>query len=145
MKQTTSRPEPFSWLFIAHFDDGSVIEQTQADASVTGKGSAFTDVVNKEGLVAFELAHVDGQQQVLVDLTTGTFVVNGTPMVVHADTFDPERYDLRLVYFRETQIDQHLDAEGNSTSVDHYVRRYFVGWQTTDAKGKNVQHTIGVA
>lgn len=133
--------EPLRWLFIAHFADGSTIEQDQADRSTTrtdGSGSTFTDVLaRQDDLVAFEL--VNDQQSVMVDLQTGAFIVNGTPLHIHDQYFEPQHHSLRLIYFRETRVD--LDPDRNEST--HYTNRYFIGWQTT-VNGKNKQATLAV-
>lgn len=153
----SSKPEPKRWLFKAFFSDGSVIEQDEADKCKTrtdGTGSTFTDVLaNELNLTHFELHHVDGKQIVGVDLATGAFVVNGTPMHLHNQNFEPEKYEKKLVYFRETRVDQKIKAtvqedgsviEEEDGEPRHYVNRYFIGWQTQDGNNKNKQVTLAV-
>lgn len=154
----TVEREPLRWLFEAHFDNGLVIVQDQDDKSelrTDGTGSTYSDVVETEKehkLLAFFLKHVDGNQIAMVDLVNGAFSVNGTPMHIHDQNFTPEKHDLRLVYFRETKIDNDVKGtvqdDGSIKSeyglnAKHYVNRYFIGWQTT-ANNKNYQHTIAV-
>lgn len=143
-KQPKSTRPYLDWLFVAFFDDGSVIKQTQADVSVTGKGSAFTDVlVNPAKLTHFELRK-DGQA-VTLDLTTGNFVVNGTALQIHPQHFDPTKHNLTLTYFRETRAERTETADENREllSTRHYVNRYFIGWQADDKKQTNVTLAVG--
>lgn len=154
----TIEREPFRWLFTAEFQDGTTIEQDLDDtckSRTDGTGSTFTDVLEKEKespLVAFHMYHVSGKEAASVDLFTGAFVVNGTPLHAHNQYFEPHKYPLKLVYFRESRVDN--DVKGTvleDGSVDqehglnprHYVNRYFIGW-TTELHGKNKQVTIAV-
>lgn len=147
-KKTT---RPFlSWLFVAFFEDGSVIEQTQADKSVTGNGSTFTDVLaSPSKLTHFELRN--NKQAVTVDLTTGNFVVNGTPVQIHDQHFNPEKHNLTLTYFRETRAERQVTGEiqedGSVSREDvtlaHYVNRYFLGWEADDKKNTKVTLAVG--
>lgn len=149
--------EPFRWLFTAEFEDGSTIEQDLDDTCHTrtdGTGSTFTDVLAREDeLVAFHLYHVNGKEAASVDLRTGAFVLNGTPIHAHEQYFEPTQHKLRLVYFRETRVDNDtrgtVQEDGSIAREDglnprHYVNRYFIGWQTTTKNDKNVQQTIAV-
>lgn len=135
--------EQLRWLFTAYYEDGTEITQTQEDKSVTGNGSAFTDVLDKNGLVNFELKHVNGQESVLVDLVNGAFLINGTPVNAHNQYFEPGKYALELVYFRESRIEPEIDTTGKTVSVHQYVNRYFLGWKTV-VNGKDKQVTIAV-
>ena len=148
--------EPMKWLFTAEFSDGSVIVQDQEDKCKTrddGTGSTFTDVLAREDdLVAFHLYHEDGQQAATVDLLTGAFVINGTPFHAHDQYFEPTQHKLRLVYFRESRVENDVFGvvqedgtvkETHGLNPRHYVNRYFIGWQTT-VNGKNKQVTIAV-
>lgn len=143
-----------SWLFVAFFKDGSTITQTQDDKpKEQPEGSAFTDVAARmDDLVAFELRHEDGDKVATVDLKTGAFVVNGIPIHVHNQHFQPENYPLKLIYFRETRVDQkQLATVQDDMSIttedvgtpDHYINRYFIGWETV-VHGKSKQATIAV-
>lgn len=149
--------EDFRWLFTAEFEDGTTIVQDQEDKSTTrtdGTGSTFTDVLAREDeLVAFHLYHVNGKEAASVDLRTGAFVINGTPFHAHEQFFEPTQNKLRLVYFRETRINNDvLSTVLEDMTVDvqdglnprHFINRYFIGWQTTTKAGKNVQQTIAV-
>lgn len=139
--------EPLSWLFVADFEDGTSIVQDQDDKSLTrtdGTGSTFTDVLaHKSKLISFCLINKDTDSEVTVDLTSGIFVVNGTPIALHDQFFEPDKHDLRLIYFRETKAEQNIGGDGSVLSTAHYVNRYFIGWQTT-VKGKNVKATLAV-
>lgn len=138
--------EPLRWLFAAWFEDGSEIVQDQEDKCYTrtdGTGSTYTDVLAKDGLVGFALISTDGKQHVSVDLKTGAFIVNDTPLHIHNQLFEPQNHKLELVYFRETRIDQQINGKGKQVSASHYVNRYFIGWKTK-VHGKDKQVTIAV-
>jgi hypothetical protein len=138
--------EPLAWLFTAVFADGSTISQDQEDRSLAKEGgSAFTDVLARESeLVAFGLNHVDGQQHCLVDVRTGAFQIGDTPFIAHNQDFDPQKYELKLVYFREGFVDQTMDQKtGELISLKQYTARYFIGWETL-VNGKKKQVTIAV-
>lgn len=156
LQTTQVDKEPLRWLFTAYFEDGHIIRQDMDDTSKTrtdGSGSAFTDVLAYESpLIAFELGRVDDNQIVTVDLRSGAFIVNGTPLVAHNQYFEPLKYKLELVYFRETRIDQNTKQtvqedgsikEEKLGSPRHYVNRYFIGWKT-EVNGKEKQTTIAV-
>lgn len=135
--------EPMRWLFAAFFEDNTVILQDQKDKGKNG-GSRFTDVLKHDSnLLAFEIRHVDGDKTITVDLKTGNFIVNGIPLQIHDQHYDPTKHDLKLIYFRETRMDTHslgtVQMDGSVTYEDigeprHYVNRYFIGWETDDNK-----------
>lgn len=141
MSETETTPE-LKYLFVAEHSDGTIVDQTNEDISLTKEhGSAFSDV--KIDLVTrFHLA--SKTDHVLVDLTDGHFEVNGFSFQLHEQTFVPVN-PLRLVYFRETRVETDVNNKGEHINRRHFVSRYFLGWQTNDAKGKNVQHTIAVS
>lgn len=151
MTQTQITPEPFRWLFIAHFNDGSIIEQTPDD--IKPDSNQFKPVLERqEDLVAFELKRVDSDEIVTVDLQTGAFIVNGTPFNAHEQNFEPTNHKLRLVYYRERREQASAVGaveEDGSLSYSNiipersYINRYFIGWQTT-VRGKNKQVTLAV-
>jgi len=143
------------WLFVANFSDGSQIKQTHEDKSATrkdGTGSAFSDVLDREGeLIGFGLEHTDGKQWVFVDLVSGNFMVNGTPVQLHNQNFEAHKYPLGLVYFRETRaerdmsgtVQDDLSVDYQNTDNRHYVNKYFIGWKT-EVNGKQKQVTLAV-
>lgn len=143
--------EGLRWLFVARFEDDVVVEQGADDKpKIQAGGSAFTDVCQTiEGgkkLLAFELNNAEFGAQVVVDLITGVFVVNGTPLIAHDQFFEPGDYELELVYFRETRVDQiHDVVDGKMVPVSsrHYVNRYFVGWKT-EVNGEEKLITLAV-
>lgn len=154
-QQSNHTLEPLRWLFTAFFDDGTVIKQDKNDTCTTrddGTGSTFTDVLKKQETVklsAFELS--TGGEVVTVDLITGAFIVNGTPLVAHNQQFDPQKYDLDIVYFRETKADvdiktsveKDMTVKKEVVGTRHYVNRYFIGWKAK-VNGKDKQVTIAV-
>jgi len=134
-------------LFTAAFRDGSTIIQTEEDKCLTrndGTGSAFTDVLaRKDELVAFALNHVNGKETVAVDLISGNFVVNGTPITSHNQYFDPEKYPLELIYFRETRAEETRNKDNVTVATRHFVNRYFIGWKTL-VNGQKKEVTLAV-
>lgn len=154
MTQTPATTPHLSWLFAAFFKEGAPVIQDQTDTpKEQPEGSAFTDVLARESdLTHFELHHEDGDKIVTVDLTTGAFIVNGVPLDLHNQNFEPSKYPLKLIYFRETRIEQTTRAtvqeDGTIKEVPvgdarHYINRYFIGWETT-VNGKNKQVTLAV-
>lgn len=136
-------PPQFRWLFIADFSDGSELKQTPED--VLPDSNQFKGVVERlDDLKAFSLAHVDRTQLVTVDLVTGNFIVNGTPVCIHNQRFDPSRYKLELVYFREKVESQTRSVRSSEVLEEQsFVSRYFIGWKTT-VNGKDKQVTLAV-
>lgn len=157
LKKTTKTRPHLSWLFVAFFADGSTIKQTQADKSRIEKGkSAYFDVEQRAlhtKLLVFELWHEDTRQKATVDLVTGTFILNGTPFHGHNQAFNPERYPLELVFFRETKVerDQKSTVQEDMSikkewvgPVRHFVSRTFVGWKTeVNKETKQVTIALG--
>lgn len=154
----TSKPE-LNWLFKAEFADGHVIKQDPDDkchSRTDGTGSAFSDVLAAEAEhgrpTSFALFHRGDDQMVGVDLRSGNFIVNGTPICAHNQFFDPARYELELVYFRETRVQQDVKAtvqeDGSIEQIPigeprHFINRYFIGWKT-EVNGKSKQTTVAV-
>lgn len=145
-----------NWLFSAHFADGTVLVQDQADTATTpeGKalqpnGSAFTDVraaLTKSPLAFFELHHVERDETVTVDLVTGAFAMNGIPFEAHVENFDPSLYQLELCYWRQVRAERTVGADDTVLSERHYVNRYYLGWSTTvDGVEKQVTIAVGGA
>ncbi len=87
----------------------------------------------------------------MVDLRNGAFLINGTAINIHNQYFEPEKYPLELVYFRETRVEQEkkgtVQEDGSVLEeiigMRHYVNRYFIGWRT-EVNGKNKQVTLAV-
>lgn len=136
--------EKMRWLFSAEFADRSSINQTQKDLCSSrddGTGSTFTDVLAYPSrLVAFHLLNEESTEITSVDLITGAFIVNGTPIHIHDQYFEPLEHELTLVYFREVRVDQLLGDTGEKISDRHFTNRYFIGWET---EGKQVTLAVG--
>lgn len=142
MTPQTLAPQPFSWQFTAVFRDGSKVVQDPNDHGPDT--NSFKLVLDRlDDLVTFELNHIDGQQQVFVDLMSGNFMVNNTPIAIHNQRFEPQMYKLELVYFREKREEQTLNAKAETVSQKSYVNRYFIGWKT-EVNGKDKQVTLAV-
>lgn len=128
------------FLFTAHFDDGTVIQQTQEDKSLTEDGSRFTDVLaysKKSPIIGFELCDEIGVRAA-VDLVSGLFEINGVVFLARDPTNrDPGKDEqLRLIYYRQVTQSLHSDS---STSTDI---AFHIGYQYNDVDGKNVQQCI---
>ena len=131
-----------NYRFVAIFADGHQIIQSPEDESKLDpeKRSAFYDVLEYEKnfpLVRFVLNEegygVLGRErtQVFVDLTTGLFTVNGVEINIADQNFIPTE-PLRLIYFRETHVQQTMNQQTGVRGGDtFYINRYFIGWQTT--------------
>lgn len=134
LKTTHLHKEPLTWLFKAKFADEHLIEQDTKDtchSRTDGSGSAFSDVLAyPEKLVGFGLYNTDERQYVWIDLITGNFIVNGTIVCAHNQRFDPMKYELELIYFRETKAQITQDQRGKVISTRHFASRYFLGWKT---------------
>lgn len=139
--------EPMTWLFKAKFADGHIIEQDLEDTCHSrddGTGSAFSDVLAYGKPSGFGLYHEGDKQYIWVDLITGNFVVNGTVMAAHNQNFEPEKYPLELVYFRETRVEQTVNRDAEIVSTRHYINKYFIGWKTL-VNGKDKPVLLAVA
>lgn len=138
--------EPLTWLFAAHFEDGSIFRQPANDRSINHvegaehNPSAFSDVLaNKKKLEAFSLVSTDGKRTVSVSLITGEFFVDGLKIDAHNQHFEPSNYELELVYFRETRV-----VTTGGQIERHFVNRYFIGWRTmVNNKPKQVTLAVG--
>jgi len=130
------------YLFIAEYEDGSTFLQPEDnkckdhDDTAKWNPSAFGDI-DQDRLVKFHL--VGEGHKYTVDLTDGHFEIDGVPFVATEQNFYVTN-PLRLVYFREVR----KEFDQNMVEMRQYVNRYFIGWQTNDENGKNVQQTIAV-
>jgi hypothetical protein len=136
---------------VAEFADGNRITQTPEDQSMLDPDQqAFYDVLEyskQSALIKFYLT--DGNMWYMVDLRDGTFEINGVPI----EAFDPYNNPyvrltppLRLIYFPKTDIVDVVNQNSMDkvTGYKQSMVRYFLGWQFTDAKGKNYQQTIAI-
>lgn len=157
LQKTKTSKLKLNWLFRAYYDDNHIIEQTPEDKCLTrndGTGSAFTDVLSYEKgkLVGFMIFNDKTDESVYIDLTTGVFMVNGADVAAHNQEFDPTKYDLELVYFRETRVDrdstvtvqEDRSLKESGVTMRHYVNRYFIGYKTT-VNGRSKQVTLAVS
>ena len=124
------------YLFIAETHNGMLIKQDQEDKPrYQSHGSTFSDVL-KENVKKFSLV---GKGHVFtVDLQDGHFEVDGRILYTQ---LPPEKADLRLIYYRQTQQTMTASIDGNSSPTT--VIRYYIGWQCT-VKGKNYKYELGV-
>ena len=141
----------FRWLFIATFDDGSVIEQTPEDKSVLEPAtrSAWYDVMQRleagHKLKQLDLCHVNGKEIVTVDMHTGAIIINGTPFNAHHEQqFDPATAELQPILFHETKrrqtitgtVQDDLSVKSEISSTEGFINRYFIGWQEVGGSNK---------
>jgi hypothetical protein len=153
-----------TYLFRAHFTDGSVFDQTQDDTARLshprkGTGSSFTDLLwllehggrHRKGktLAAFELRKPKARKPfAAVHLDTGRFEVNGIDFSVSEDDLETaSSTERRLIYYR--LVTRHRSADFDNTGAqfsewrERVETRFVIGWQAT-LDGRNVQRTIGL-
>lgn len=141
--------QPLKYLWIAYFQDGSIIEQPENDTYSKpwpdeNKPSAFRDVVDKEKeskLIMFILRNVETGDQVGVDLETGVFAINGVPFEAQTQNLEVIGKELQIVFFREVRREQRVGLNLEPTEEKAYVNRYFIGWQI---KGEDVTQTVAL-
>lgn len=122
------------YLFKALFKDGSIIEQTPEDKSLTTEGrNAFYDVLQRMGEVRAFALYGDNNEY-LVDLEDGHFEVNQVPINLYNEPVS----NLRLVYFIRNTIITNL------SEITAHHKAYNFGWQANDAAGNNVQRLITI-
>src|SRR5471030_1660418 len=117
-----------SYLFEAHLNDGTLIQQTEEDISqIDPLRSAYYDVIQrKDDIVAFGIYNND--HTYAVDLRDGHFEINGAPFyVMSGDPKLTENQKYELVYFRrhvQTMVVGAVEFEEESPV------EYFIGWKT---------------
>lgn len=136
------------YLFIAEFQDGSVIEQEPADKSLIDpeKRSRFFDVLQQveagNHVVRFSLrgaGHI-----YTVDLIDGHFEVDGVSFKMIEGVL-PE---YRIVFFRRHTHSFNVNVDGEQKEVGHDIV-YRMGWQCTitdpkDKEEKNYQRVMEI-
>jgi hypothetical protein len=123
---------PLKYKFYAAYNDGSLFIQNDEDVSVNDPArSAFSDV-EQERLEAFALV---GEDHIYaVDLTNGTFVIDGVPFRMHEEQ---NLRGFRLIFFR-----RHTHTiNAQYKELTHQIV-YRLGWQATDAEGRNHQRVM---
>lgn len=133
------------YLFSCLMKDGTIIDQTQEDVSPTNsEKSAFYDVNQRlDDVVQFILVSQESDPICYgVNLQTGEFLVNGHAFTAQDTSLTelPTDPQYRLIYFRRVKL--HFNAATLEQTGKSIV--YYIGWQTTDADGKNRQQTIAV-
>jgi len=127
------------YLFDVEFTDGSVYTQNADDRSIfePDKRSCFFDVQKyvNEGKVIKTFLISDGHHSYMVDLTDGSFVVNGGIFKVHEEALT----NFRLIYFRQHTHHFNIDRE----ELAHEIV-FRVGWQANDKDGNNVQRVLEI-
>ena len=131
------------YLFVAHFEDGQIYQQTLEDVSQLvvpteeRNASAFTDVLElckQKKLLTFSL--VGEGHNYTVDLRDGHFEIDSIPFVSHEEDFIKQ---FNLLFYRQHQHD--FTPEGKTLA--HRVK-YVIGWEST-VNGKNYKHLIHIA
>lgn len=128
-----------AYLFTCVLTDDTVINQAPDNKPTLSEiGSAFTDVQNRIDEVAFfNLKSLDDNEEYGVDLITGLFYINGKEVKLCDPSIKiPDDAKFRLIYFRRNR----LHFTGDVQSKDPV--EYFIGWQTNDVDGKNIQQTL---
>lgn len=132
---------PLKYFFTAYYNDGTFFNQHVDDISVllpeeerVGK-SSFSDVDHSR-LIAFGL--VGEKDNVIVDLKTGAFHVNGHQFYFHDEDTEQLIGQKSLIFQR-----QH-DHEINQVTLDEVDHRvvYKIGWQATCNDGTLVRRLM---
>jgi hypothetical protein len=145
MTTQTQPPWVLTYLFDAHFEDGTVIRQTLEDKSWSDPlRSAYSDVLQAiEGgrkLKSFALWNDD--HVYAVDLTDGHFEVDHLPFFVQPVSSNcfPAGGVYRLIYFRDHEQDIIASQTGPTELGEHRIA-YRFGWEYEIA-GKTWQQTM---
>jgi len=124
---------PLKYKFSALYTDGTYLVQNDEDVSASDpKRSVFFDV-DQSRLEAFALM---GEGHVYaVDLTNGTFGIDGVPFRMHEGPL----FRIRLIFFR-----RHTHAINAQFEELAHEIVYRLGWQALDAEGMNVQRVMEI-
>lgn len=123
------------YLFHALYQDGTIFSQNPEDVSATNaEKSAFYDVVQDQ-VVRFCL---EGEgHTAIVDLSDGHFEIDDVVFTIEPVPADTK---LRLIFVR-----RHLHRFNVEMEELAHEMTYVLGWQYTDADGKNHQQTISLS
>lgn len=139
------------YLFVAVFEDGTIIRQTPDDRSSIDpeKRSQFYDVLQaNKRIVKFSL--VGEGNKIGVDLITGIFNINGIDVLLESDKLPtiPEQFD--LIFYRQRTEHFNITYDKPSQKVlsvaqnnDNFCE-YFIGWKCT-INGKEYKQKLAVA
>lgn len=135
------------YLFVAEFEDGSLIEQTQEDFSkLDPTKNQMHDVRNHSAeLVRFTLCNQEkcrGPISMIVslDLRDGTFKVNGFPFMVQTKSDDlPITTKRKIVYSRTNKLTWNgvacVDGEFDVNGIEPFKQTtYHLGWEEESGK-----------
>lgn len=138
---TTEQPLKYIWQ--AGFDDGTKLTQPENDQyskhieGAEHNPSSFRDFLDKcETARPVWFGLISNEEEYLVDLITGEFVVNGSPFSVQEQNVEPPKMP-KLIYFREVRK-EFVDGQ----EQDAYVNRYFLGWE--DKFNSKLKHLISI-
>jgi hypothetical protein len=119
------------YRFHAVYADGTFFVQNEEDVSARDPArSAFYDV-DQSRLEAFALAG-EGHTYA-VDLTDGTFAIDGVPFRMHEGPLS----DLQLIFFR-----RHTHTISGQFKELAHQTVYRLGWQATNSAGRRVQRVM---
>jgi hypothetical protein len=146
------------YLFECHFNDGTVLQQTEEDVSTVDQTrSAFYDVMQRnDDIVVFGMFNY--QNTYAVDLRDGSFLINNAkftiPLLVETEVTNAEDgtvteqkepfvaapdQKFQLIYFRRHR---HLTVVGAilPEELTHEVE-FHIGW-STQVNGEELRQTI---
>lgn len=134
------------YLFTSLHENEEYIIQDQSDTSKLAPGrNAFYDVLENikggNGVKMFCLVNQEQNQEgknndYLVDLRNGQFVINGAPLFLH--DISQEIHNIRLIFYKTRK--EHFVGGANIGSETIY----HLGWQANDKEGRNVQQVISI-
>lgn len=128
-------------LWSAFFEDGHVIDQPEDDRyskhddKADWNPSAFRDVLEykKAPLLHFALLGPANNDIYSVDLDEGTFRIGTKEMSLEVEPLE----NRKLIYYREMER-----RNVGGIWLEASVKRYALGYEGKDARGKVVKHVI---
>ena len=145
-------PEPIlEYLFIAQFNDGSIIEQNPQDLStIDPTRNCYYDVLQEvvKGKVIRKFSLSGRDNIISVDLKTGLFLVNGITFLLESEKLPqvPEKFN--LIWYHQVSQSQNItfdEASGEVSSRENLPERreYFIGWHCR-INGRDYKQKIAV-
>lgn len=106
----------------AIYKDRTELKEFEENEDGDVKENLFGDI-DQDNLLAFRVD--DGVRHLVVDLSNGLFLINGT--VFNHPELTHKEVDYRLIFFK--RVAQNIGVGKNSVSEN---TRYHVGWQFTE-------------
>lgn len=134
---TEAQPVALKYLFTVEYKDGSTYKQNEQDVSFQDSSrSCFYDVAQRlDEVIKFSIS---GENNTfLVDMSDGSFEVNGTSFYMHDR--DLTLRDARLIFYR-----QHTHKVNASCEELSHDIVYCIGWQANDEKGNNIKRIMEI-